>query len=131
MKSDMKIRHYIAASLLPAILPVALHAQTAAKDTTLNRTVVVEQEYTPEIMDARKVNVMPEVEPLNVEKRRVEYDGALMPARTLPAGVMQPSSVRRSRPPVPPAAMPVWAMATETTLMWLPPTALTRRNAMH
>lgn len=90
MKSDMKIRHYIAASLLPAILPVALHAQTAAKDTTLNRTVVVEQEYTPEIMDARKVNVMPEVEPLNVEKRRVEYDGALMPARTLPAGVMQP-----------------------------------------
>ncbi len=29
------------------------------KDTTMNRTVIVENNYNPEIMDASKINVLP------------------------------------------------------------------------
>ena len=38
------------------------YAQEQA-DTTLNRTVVVENQYNPEVMDAFKINVLPEVCP--------------------------------------------------------------------
>lgn len=34
----------------------------AKKDTTLNRTVVVEQEYNPDINDAIKINILPAIE---------------------------------------------------------------------
>ncbi len=33
-----------------------------SKSSTLNRTVVVENEYNPNIMDASKINVLPRVE---------------------------------------------------------------------
>ena len=55
----------------------------------MNRTVVVEQEYNPDIMDASKVNVLPKVEPPTVSKKAVEYDATLMPATHIPAGIMQ------------------------------------------
>lgn len=64
-------------------------AQTQPQDTTMNRTVVVEQEYNPDIMDASKVNVLPRVEPPTVSKKAVEYDATLMPATHIPAGIMQ------------------------------------------
>lgn len=75
-----------------AALPVALQAQEQKKDTTLVRTVVVEQEYNPDIMDAAKVNVLPRVEPPAVSKKAVAYDEKLMPATRIPAGLMQPYS---------------------------------------
>lgn len=47
-----------------------LQAQT---DTTLIRTVVVENEYNPSIMDANKINVLPHVEEPAVSKKEIEY----------------------------------------------------------
>ena len=73
-----------------AALPVALQAQEQKKDTTLTRTVVVEQEYNPDILDAAKVNVLPRVEPPTVSKKAVAYDEKLTPATRIPAGLMQP-----------------------------------------
>ena len=35
----------------------------------MNRTVVVEQEYNPDIMDASKVNVLPKVEEPTVSRK--------------------------------------------------------------
>lgn len=45
----------------------------AEKDSTLNRTVVVENQYNPEVMDAFKVNVMPEVEEPAAPKQAIQY----------------------------------------------------------
>lgn len=79
---------YILAGTLLASFSLGAQAQTQPQDTTLNRTVVVEQEYNPDIMDAAKVNVLPKVEPLTVGKKAVEYDATLMPATHIPAGIM-------------------------------------------
>ena len=74
----MKRSHYIIGGLALAIsMPSCLQAQTTQpKDTTMTRTVVVEQEYNPDIMDASKVNVLPKVEEPTVSKKEVEeyYD---------------------------------------------------------
>ena len=50
----------VCAGLWPAATVCAQNG--GEKDSTLNRTVVVENQYNPEVMDAFKVNVMPEVE---------------------------------------------------------------------
>lgn len=63
--------------------------QTQAKDTTVNRTVVVEQEYNPDIVDASKVNVLPKVEEPTVPKKEVEYATTWAPASTIPTSPMQ------------------------------------------
>lgn len=73
------------------------NAQTQTPDTTLNRTVVVEQEYTPLINDARKVNVLPQVEPIQATKHQVEYDAALNPARNIPAGTVSSYAARETQ----------------------------------
>ena len=39
-----------------------LSAVYAQQDSTLNRTVVVENEYNPTVMDASKINVLPRVD---------------------------------------------------------------------
>jgi len=49
---------------------MALHAQ---QDTTLVRTVVVENEYNPIVMDASKINVLPKVEEPAVPKTHIDY----------------------------------------------------------
>lgn len=54
----------------------AVHAQ---QDSTLNRTVVVENEYNPHILDASKINVLPKVEEPAVVKKGIEYATALRP----------------------------------------------------
>jgi len=55
LKSIKKTSLLGGAFLLIAALPVSsLQAQSNAKDTTMNRTVVVEQQYNPDIMDAQK-----------------------------------------------------------------------------
>ena len=80
----MKRAFYIIGGLTLAIsIPSALQAQTTQpKDTTMNRTVVVEQEYNPDIMDASKVNVLPKVEEPTVSKKNVEYATTFFPAMT-------------------------------------------------
>ena len=83
------IQYSVVGSLLLA-MPLLLHAQTKQpKDSTMNRVVVVEQEYNPEIMDASKVNVLPKVTEPEVVKREVEYAVASAPAGVVPAGQMQ------------------------------------------
>lgn len=47
-----------------------LNAQTAAKDTLLNRQVLLEREYTPTIQDASKIDKMPALH----EPQRKQYD---------------------------------------------------------
>ena len=88
----MKRAFYIIGGLTLAIsIPSALQAQTTQpKDTTMNRTVVVEQEYNPDIMDASKVNVLPKVEEPTVSKKNVEYATTFFPATSVPAGLMRP-----------------------------------------
>lgn len=78
---------YTLAALL--LLPAALAAQTQNPDTTLNRTVVVEQEYAPLIRDAAKVNVLPRVDEPQVTPRQVEYDITLAPATQIPRDTLQ------------------------------------------
>ena len=84
----MKRSHYIIRGLALAIsMPSCLQAQTTQpKDTTMTRTVVVEQEYNPDIMDASKVNVLPKVEEPTVSKKEVEYATTFFPATSVPAG---------------------------------------------
>lgn len=43
------------------------------KDSVLNRTVVVENQYNPEVMDAFKINVLPEVQEPAVPKHEIDY----------------------------------------------------------
>lgn len=59
-------------------------AQTTPADSILNRTVIVEQQYNPDIMDAQKINVVPQVEEIKVIPRQVEYDSQIFPATSLP-----------------------------------------------
>ena len=59
------------------ILPwVASYAQ---QDTTLVRTVVVENEYNPTVMDASKINVLPKVEEPTVPKTHIDYSTSIRP----------------------------------------------------
>ena len=85
----MKKVQYIFGALALIAFPNWAQAQTQAKDTTLSRTVVVEQEYNPDIMDASKVNVLPQVAPPTVSKKAVEYDATLVPEGNIPASTMQ------------------------------------------
>lgn len=50
-----------------------LPAAYAQQDSTLNRTVVVENEYNPTVMDASKINVLPKMEEQAVAKKGIEY----------------------------------------------------------
>ncbi|WP_163218121.1 TonB-dependent receptor [Bacteroides sp. 224] len=74
-------------TMIAACVSLMAQAQTQP-DTTLNRTVVVEQEYNPNIMDARKVNVVPKVDELTVTPRKVEYDAVINPSTSIPGGIM-------------------------------------------
>lgn len=101
-------RNYIA---LAAIALIALPAgaqqkqQTQAKDSTVNRTVVVEQEYNPDILDASKINVLPKVEAPSVSKKEVEYATSWSPANKIPIGTIQPYTGKE----VPKSSLPGYA----------------------
>ncbi|MCD7899513.1 MAG: TonB-dependent receptor [Bacteroides sp.] len=64
-------------------LNIQIQAQT--QNNTVDRTVVVEQEYNPEIMDAKKINVLPDIEPLTATPKNVEYDQTVSPGNSFPA----------------------------------------------
>lgn len=85
----MRKIQYILGSMALIAFPLGAQAQKQAKDSTVNRTVIVEQEYNPDILDASKVNVLPKVEPPTVSKKEVEYDATLVPAGNIPAPIMQ------------------------------------------
>ena len=60
------------------MLPLlATHAQQ--QDTTLVRTVVVENQYNPTVMDASKINVLPKVEEPTVPKTHIDYASSIRP----------------------------------------------------
>jgi hypothetical protein len=83
-----------------------LHAQNPAttqpKDTVMNRTVVVEQEYIPEIKDAQKVNVLPQVAEPAVSKKEVQYDTTASPATAIPVGTMPSYTALEAQPSITP-----------------------------
>ena len=58
---------------------MALSTIHAQQDSTLNRTVVVENQYNPTIMDASKVNVLPKVEEPVVPKTMIDYFTSVRP----------------------------------------------------
>lgn len=96
----MKRSIYIAGGItLATFMPFALQAQTQQpKDTTMTRTVVVEQEYNPNIMDASKVNVLPKVEEPAVVKKKAEYAVTPLPATTIPMGMMSSYLISKMQP---------------------------------
>lgn len=100
----MKRTYYIAGGFVAAILMASnLQAQnTQQKDSTMNRTVVVEQEYNPDIMDASKVNVLPKVAEPTVSKKEVEYATTFFPATSIPAGMMRPYTGIETQPGITP-----------------------------
>lgn len=80
--------NYIIATLTLIAFTQPANAQTTPADSLLNRTVIVEQQYNPDIMDAQKVNVVPQVEEIKVIPRAVEYDDKMSPATSLPSETM-------------------------------------------
>ena len=71
----MKKKIVIASMGMCAFL--ATYAQQ--QDTTLIRTVVVENQYNPTVMDASKINVLPKVEEPTVPKANIAYATSIRP----------------------------------------------------
>ncbi len=69
-----------------AILACSLQvqAQTAAKDTTLQRMLTLEREYNPTIDKASKINTLPEVKEPQAPQARIEYSNYSVPATIKP-----------------------------------------------
>ncbi len=65
--------------LLLAALPLTATYAQNQKDSTLNRTVVVENEYNPHLSGASKINVLPKVDEPAVAKKDVTYATDLRP----------------------------------------------------
>ena len=60
------------------------------QDTTLVRTVVVENEYNPTVMDASKINVLPKVEEPTVPKTHIDYSATVRPVSAWNYQAMNP-----------------------------------------
>lgn len=91
MYKTMYMKQITAIGILSTLLlPMGAAAQTQHNDTTLRRTVVVEHTYNADILDARKINVLPAVEPLKATHHEVVYDQSLRPAREIPADTLHP-----------------------------------------
>ena len=65
-------------------------ASYAQQDTTLVRTVVVENEYNPTVMDASKINVLPKVEEPTVPKTHIDYSTSIRPVASWNYQAMSP-----------------------------------------
>ncbi|EJX04867.1 TonB-dependent receptor [gut metagenome] len=59
--------------LLLGFLPLTSMQAQVEKDTTMNRTVVVENEYNPDILDASKINALPLLEAPSTAQRGADY----------------------------------------------------------
>ena len=85
--------------LLLLLFVSTINAQTHKNDTTLNRTVVVEQEYNPDIMDASKINLLPNIEEPTIKKQKVEYDTSISPLVSFGSvNAMQPFTLKNLQP---------------------------------
>lgn len=84
----MKFNYYILLGAL--LLSAPMKAQDQTKDSTLVRTVVVEQEYNPTVMDASKLNVLPPIEEPQVTKKEVVYDSTFSPSYSFPQASIEP-----------------------------------------
>lgn len=62
----------------------------AQQDTTVNRTVIVENEYNPTVMDASKINVMPQMNEPKATKKNINYATSLRPVSAWDYQVMSP-----------------------------------------
>ena len=62
----------------------------AQQDTTVNRTVIVENEYNPTVMDASKINVMPKMNEPKATKKNINYATSLRPVSTWDYQAMSP-----------------------------------------
>lgn len=82
----MRFNLFIAASLL--CVPLATMAQSP-DSASVQRTVVVENEYTPIINDAQRVSALPSVTQPQPTQRTVEYVETTQPATAIPADTMQ------------------------------------------
>lgn len=71
-----------------ALIDTTIMAQQQLPDSTLARTVVVEQEYNPIIGEAKKINATPKVEIPIVNTKQIEYDTSLLPATHIPTGIV-------------------------------------------
>ena len=58
--------------------------QQQKNDSTVNRTVVVENQYNPEVMDAFKVNVLPKIDEPAVAKTQIEYASSVHQVNKFP-----------------------------------------------
>ena len=65
-------------------------ANAQQQDTTFVRTVVVENEYNPTVMDASKINVLPKVEEPTVPKTHIDYANSIRPISAWNYQAMQP-----------------------------------------
>lgn len=87
--------------LICACAANGLYAQKHDKDTTLNRTIVVENTYNPEVMDAFKVNVLPKIEEPTAAKKEIDYATAARPLTTwtfVPMNAITPDSKQPNQP---------------------------------
>ena len=73
------MRHLSAILFCAMMSAGILYAQTQPNDSTLSRTVVVENQYNPEVMDAYKVNVLPKVEEPAAAKKGIDYATSVRP----------------------------------------------------
>lgn len=97
----------LSASLLSGLLMMAVPALVNAQTTPqqqegVDRTVVVEQEYNPEIKDADKINVVPKIVEPQIIPRQVEYETTVFPATTIsrpPIGIYAGKEVQKSATP--------------------------------
>jgi hypothetical protein len=99
MIMKMKIHYYILAAAVAAGYAADAQAQNAAKqDTTMNKVMVIENEYIPQISEAQKINLVPEVKAPEVKAKKVEYATASSPSQNIPTGTMNPIVGKESQP---------------------------------
>lgn len=76
--------------VIAGMMGLSVSAVYAQQDSTLNRTVVVENEYNPTVMDASKINVLPKVEEPTVPKMYIDYATSLRPMTAWKNETMSP-----------------------------------------
>ncbi len=58
---------------------LSIQAQTISKDTLLRREMLLEKEYNPTIMDASRINYLPEIKDPQTRKAIIEYSNYALP----------------------------------------------------
>lgn len=88
----------MALGIVPA---TTVRAQKQPSDSTLHRTVVVENQYNPQVMDAFKVNVLPKMEETHVPREHITYASQVRPFTAWPFMPMEAVTPVLKRPAAP------------------------------